>query len=143
MIENNGMSGIDPKQEQLISALLREKSKRDAARKAGIPESTMYRWFAEKGFKAAWRAAQRAVFDDGLVVLKKNTARAAQALADELDKDTATGSACVISAAKAILDHAFHAQSELAVEEELAELRILMAKLKAGQPMAAPVPISR
>jgi hypothetical protein len=58
------------------------------------------------------------------------------ALSNEVDQDTANGSINLINAATRILDHAFKAQGDIAVEEELADLSALMAALKAGQPVA-------
>jgi len=49
------MVQIDPKQEQLIWALLNSSTKEEAARKAGVPHATMHRWLAhDEAFKAAF-----------------------------------------------------------------------------------------
>jgi hypothetical protein len=84
MIQNEDFSGLDPKQEQLIYSLLHSKTKGEAARKAGIPHATMYRWFCDPQFLAAYREARRDLFDDALAVLEKGAAQAAQSLVDEL-----------------------------------------------------------
>lgn len=131
--------GLDPKQDQLILSLLHAETKEEAADRAGIARSTMYRWFGDPRFLAAYRAARRQLFDDALAMLEKTACKAVQALAQELDEAKATGSFAVIAAASRILDKAFKAQSAIAVEEELSNLRTVMAALKAGQPPAPPV----
>src|SRR5262245_41824055 len=105
-------AALEPKQEQLIFALLQHKTRVQAARAAGISRATMYRWFADPVFMAAYRAARRAVFDDGLAVLERNAEPAAQALVDEFGKDR-TGSFAVILAARCVLDRAFKAQEAI------------------------------
>jgi hypothetical protein len=76
------------------------------------------------------------VVDDGLAILEKNFVRAAQVLADELDKktwSTLKRSPMLISAASRMIDRGFKAQSAIAVQEELANLRTILDALKAGQ----------
>ena len=100
----------------------------------------MYNWLADPHFMAAYRAARRSQFDDGLAVLERNFAGSCQALVDvvnDLEEDTPAR----IVAAKAVIEHAFKAQDSIAVQEELAALGAVIDALKAGQP-AAPAPVA-
>src|SRR5262245_41385427 len=112
---------LDPQQEQLIFALLHSRTKADAAAAAGIPKRTMYRWFNDPVFKAAYQAALRDAFGEAIAVLSKKAAAAALALVDEFDPSLQTGKFSVIAAASRVLDKAFKAQTAVAVEEELEE----------------------
>src|SRR5215471_3018173 len=132
------MNPLEPKQEQLIFALLHERTKADAAAAAGVPKRTMYWWFRDARFKAAYQAALRDAFDESIAVLFKSAAKAALALVDELDSSTATGKFSVIAAASRILDLAFKAHTAVAVEEELEELRMVIAALKLAGPPPRP-----
>jgi hypothetical protein len=134
MAQNEAPPVLDPKREQLIFALMREKTKAAAARAAGIEQRTMYRWLADPEFKEALRAARRAVFDDALFVLEKGAVKAAQALVDALELlDVENQPFVLIMAATRVLDRAFKAQDSIAVEEELAKLRAVVDAVKAGQ----------
>jgi hypothetical protein len=98
----------------------------------------MSRYLANPDFMAVHLAARRQAFDEGLCALEKGALKAAQRLVDEIDVSTASSikrSSVLIQGAKAILDRAFKAQTAIAAEEELAELRVLLAQLKAGAPV--------
>jgi hypothetical protein len=102
---------------------------------AGISDATTYRFFGNQEFVSAFRTVRRLAFDEALCALEKGANKAAQRLVDEFDDATASTvhrNQVFINGAKAILDRAFKAQTTIAVDEELAELRSLMAKLKAG-----------
>src|ERR1043166_7685819 len=110
--------------EQLIFALLKYRTKGEAAAAAGINAATMYRWFRNPKFMAAYRSARREMFDEALAVLQKGARKAAQRLVDETDDETATlQPQNKIKAANRVLAHAFRAHDAILIEEELAELR--------------------
>ena len=54
---------IDAKQEVLVAALLTEPTQAKAAEKAGVSETTLYRWLALPEFKTAYRLARRQLID--------------------------------------------------------------------------------
>jgi hypothetical protein len=49
---------ITVKQQKAITALLSERTGRDAAKKAGVSEKTLYTWLADPAFRAALRSAE-------------------------------------------------------------------------------------
>lgn len=128
---------MDPKHDQLIFSLLMHRTKEEAAHAAGISRATLYRYMADPVFKAAYSTALRGRFQDCLATLEKNADRSAQALVDVVDDPNVDVTIRVI-AAKAVIDRALKTHVTIAVEEELAELRELMATIMAG---ALPAPI--
>ena len=62
---------LSPQQEQFLYALLRSKTKEDAARMAGIVHSQVYRHLGNNRIMAAYRAARRQAFDGALAVPRR------------------------------------------------------------------------
>ena len=127
---------LEPRQEQLILALLLTRTKEEACVATGIGHTTMYRWFAKPHFMAAYRAARLAVFDEGMAVLEKTFRGAAQTLADQIDDTrwkSIKRSPILVSAAGKLLANAFKARTSIGMEEEVAGLRAIIEALEAGQ----------
>jgi hypothetical protein len=78
----NSENVITVKQQKAITALLSERTGRDAAKRAGVSEKTLYTWLADPDFRAALRSAERDVLDD---VTRRLTAGQRLAL-DTLEK---------------------------------------------------------
>ena len=97
---------MDPKQDQLIYALLNSKTKAEASRMSGISHATMYRMLADPQFMAAYRATLRDGFHDALALLAKNVVKAVQTRVNEMGPER-TESFSVIAAATRVLDRAF------------------------------------
>lgn len=55
---------ITVKQQKAITALLSERTTRDAAKTAGVNEKTLYTWLNEPNFRAALRSAEKDILDD-------------------------------------------------------------------------------
>ena len=72
------------KQEQAIAALLSESTVEKAATKAGVGYRTLKGWLALPDFRDAYRAAQRDLFEQSVIVLKKLAIGAALALGRNL-----------------------------------------------------------
>jgi AcrR family transcriptional regulator len=128
---------LDTKDEQLIVALLRYKTKAEAAAACGISLRTVYYRLANRKFMDAYRAALRDRFRDCLAVLERNSERSAQALVDVVD-DPETETATRVVAAKAVIDRAFQAQDTIAMEDEMDSLRAqaeTLRKLKTPPPV--------
>lgn len=73
---------ITVKQQKAITALLSERTTRDAAKAAGVSEKTLYQWLNEPAFRAALREAEKSILDD---VTRRLSAGASLAL-DTLKK---------------------------------------------------------
>lgn len=54
---------ITVKQQKAITALLSERTGRDAAKVAGVSEKTLYTWLADKDFRAALRSAEADILE--------------------------------------------------------------------------------
>lgn len=63
MAEENTENVITVKQQKAITALLSERTTRDAAKKAGVSEKTLYGWLADKDFRSALREAESGVLE--------------------------------------------------------------------------------
>jgi hypothetical protein len=84
-------SKIGQKREEAIAALLSCPSVPAAAKRAGIPERTLYRWLArDEGFREDYRQARRAVVDQAVGILQRATGAAAVTLVNSLraEKDS-------------------------------------------------------
>jgi len=132
MASNEGDFELEPRQEQLIFALLKSDTKADAARMAGIPLRTMYHWFNCRGFMRAYRKALREEFSNAVDLLQRKAVKAVQVLADEMDESTASLEPTIVSAARSFLDRAFKAQDTIRTEEELADLREIVEQARSG-----------
>jgi transposase len=82
MTEENTENVITVKQHKAITALLSERTTRDAAKAAGVSEKTLYQWLNEPAFRAALREAEKSILDD---VTRRLSAGASLAL-DTLKK---------------------------------------------------------
>lgn len=54
---------ITVKQTKAITALLSERTARDAAKKAGVNEKTLYTWLADPAFRGALRSAEMDILE--------------------------------------------------------------------------------
>lgn len=55
---------ITVKQQKAITALLSERTTRDAAKATGVNEKTLYTWLNEPNFRAALRFAEKDILND-------------------------------------------------------------------------------
>ncbi|MEK6751600.1 MAG: helix-turn-helix domain-containing protein [Chloroflexota bacterium] len=62
-MQENSEKGITTKQAKAITALLSERTAKDAAKRAGCSERTLYTWLADKDFRAALRSAEADMLD--------------------------------------------------------------------------------
>jgi hypothetical protein len=95
---------LTSKQETLIAALLTEPSYAAAAAKAGVGETTLYRWLHLASFRAAFRKARRELVESAVGRIQAATGQAVEtllavALQGRRDSDR-------VRAAIALLDHA-------------------------------------
>lgn len=74
------MSGLTPKQEAALAALLCSPSISAAALKCGLAEKTIHRYLADRSFNRAFREARRSAVEHSLAVLQSATSEAVEAL---------------------------------------------------------------
>ncbi len=121
---------LSPKQQALIEALLTEKSKEAAARKAKVPSATMHRWLKMREFRRALRESG----DESLRHATAKLSRSCVAAADRLlrEMEGKKPSAVRIAAADKILAHAARLADALDARDELDELKREVEELKRG-----------
>lgn len=86
------------KREQAIAALIEKPTIREAAEKAGVSESTLFRWLAEEGFQEAYRKAKRQLVDSSITRLQKITGEAVEALREVMNDSESPPSSRVMAA---------------------------------------------
>lgn len=101
-------SGLTPKQNAAIVALLSQKTMKAAARSAGVNEVTLWRWLQEPEFQAAYTKARRETVKQAIARLQQSAAQAVDTLKEVMTSKKALDFARV-SAAKAILDYSLKA----------------------------------
>lgn len=113
-------SKVSPHQDRAIVGLLKEKSTAAAADYAGVNERTLRRWMAEdEGFIEGYREARRRALEHAIARLERASAKAADALEDNLD----CGKPSVVArSAVAILTLAMRGHEMTDVERRLEEL---------------------
>jgi len=109
---------IEARQERAISALLQAQTMREAAKEAGISESTLLRWLHDETFMESYRKAKRQVVQLAICQLQRSAGKAAKVLL-EVAEDKVNPASARVSAAKTILE-----TSLKAVEIEDLEKRI-------------------
>jgi hypothetical protein len=106
-------------QEDLLAALMTERNIKEAAGKAGVPESTARRWLTLPHVKAAYRRLRRAVVEDAVARLQRSAQDAATALRRNLRCGTPS---VKVRSALGILDHAVRGVELVDLAERVEEL---------------------
>jgi hypothetical protein len=108
-LEGHGQK-LTSKQEALIAALLTEPTYAAAAAKAGVGETTLYRWLHLREFRAAYRQARRELVEGAIGRIQAGTGQAVQALLDVACHGRRDGDR--VRAAGTLLDHALRGLAE-------------------------------
>ena len=109
------------KQEEVIVALLSQRSVEDAARVANVTARTVYRWMKEPEFDAAYRKAKRSAFGQSIARLHHLSSAAVSTLG-KIMLDLTTPPATRVRAADSILDHTAKAIEIEDIEARVSEL---------------------
>jgi hypothetical protein len=121
------MSGLTPKQEQAIAALLTEPSVAAAAMKTRASERTLRRWLDDPTFETAYRTARRKAVQQAIGRLQQVSAAAVSVLVRVMaNEQTPAGTRTM--AAKTILEFAIKA-----VEIEDLEARLSALEAQYGK----------
>jgi len=94
------------RKEKALEALLEAKTLTEAAERAGIAKSTLWRWLGDPQFQAGFRERRTEITRQIVARLRVAGTRAAAVLQELADDPEAPASARV-SAARAILENAF------------------------------------
>src|SRR5205085_316828 len=95
---------LTSRQEVLIAALLTEPTYAAAAAKAGIAETTVYRWLQLPSFRAAYRRARREIVEAAVGRIQAATGQAVETLVAVARQGRRDGDR--VRASVALLDHA-------------------------------------
>lgn len=94
------LSGLTPKQEEAIVALLNQPTVRAACEAIGVGERTIHRWLDDPAFAEAYRRARRETFRQAIGLTHKYAALAVQTLAKVMADPKAPHGAKVSAAAR-------------------------------------------
>lgn len=110
---------LSRRHENVIVALIAHPKITDAAKAAGVNESTVWRLMQREDFQKRYREAQDKVFDGALGSLQGATTEAVDALRRNLSCGTPSAE---VQAAKIILDYTMKARELLDLGERVKEL---------------------
>ena len=99
---------LTPKQESAILALLTEPTLEEAAKRAGVNRTTLFRWHQNKDFHDAYMKARRDSVRQAIARLQSKTTEAVDVLAEIMNNSAANDFARV-GAAKAIIEYSIKA----------------------------------
>lgn len=112
---------LSAKQTKALEALLSEASQEEAARKAGISRTTLFRWLQEEHFKRAYEDALQLSFASALKSLQVVATEAMTTLREVL-RDPLTPPAARVSAVRCALEFALKAREQNELEARLTQL---------------------
>ncbi len=118
------------KAEQAIAALLEHPTIAEAAKACGISERSLWRWLQRDDFQKRYRAAQRAVVDSAISELQAATKEAVTTLRRNLNCGNFFAEN---AAAQAILTHSFKAIEVRELQEQIDEIKTLLAVRRSGK----------
>src|SRR3712207_3503436 len=125
MAENGRVKpALTPKQEKAVACLLATATIADAAQRAGVGETTIYRWLKEPDFAAAYRDARREAVGQAIARLQQPSSPAAFVLANTM-AERSTPASVKVQAASKILDLSLRAVELEDLEERITALEVL------------------
>jgi hypothetical protein len=110
---------LERKTEAAIVALLAHPTMPEAAKAAGVSETTLWRWLQRDDFQKRYREAQNKVFEGALGALQGATAEAVDCLRRNL---SCSRPGVQVQAAKTILDYTLKARQLFDLEIRIAQL---------------------
>lgn len=118
----NDQNKLTPKQEQLIEALLAGHNITVAAKVSSIGDKTARRWLKQEAFQAAYKSAQKALFNQALTGLMLKVDKAIETLERNMRSEEAPASTQV-RAAQIILEQAVSSFRMSELEQRVEELK--------------------
>ncbi|MBN9520464.1 hypothetical protein J0H58_18375 [bacterium] len=130
---------LNGRQTQAILALLTTKTLADAAKKAGVAESTLREWLGQPAFAARLRTARGEVIDRTVTALVRVSLQAVAELERNLDPKKPPE--VQVRAAKALLDRFVKVVALADLQAQVDDLRAQIASAAAGlEPAPRPTP---
>ena len=123
---------FDARREQALAALLASPTIRAAAKKAGVSDTTLWRYLREPEFARRYAEARRDVVEHMVVRLQSRSSEAAQVLFS-VAKDRKAPASARVSAAKAIIEHTLKAVELLDLDVRLKEIERRLVAQKGGK----------
>lgn len=125
------LQDITIKQEKAIAALLTEPTIQLAADKAGVGETTLYRWMKEESFDKAFKEARKSALSQTISRLQQTTTDAVNTLKSVMENEESPASSRV-TAAKTVLEMAFKAYELEDLAAKVEEMEQYIQEVKAG-----------
>lgn len=119
------MKDFSAKQEKSLAALLTEKDLRSAAAKAGVSETTLWRWLKEDDFLAEYRRLRRDAVEQAAAQLQQASSEAVETLRKNLSCGNPTAENV---AAKTILEQSIKTIEILDLQERLEQIENAIEK---------------
>lgn len=109
-------TGFTQKQESVLAALLTEVTMEQAAKKAGVSNTTLWRYLQLPAFRTAYQQARRQIVEESIALLQRASKRAVATLVKNLD----SGSPSVeVTSARVILEQSFRGVELLELQERV------------------------
>lgn len=106
------------KRDVAVMALLTEPTIKQAAEKADIAESTLWRWMQEEGFKEQYEQAKREAVSHATTRLRQSMTSAIDALVD-MAENPKTSAMARATAARTLLEFAFKAHENEDIQKRM------------------------
>lgn len=117
---------ITPQQQRAIACLLAAKSVADAAKSAGVPLRTLFRWLSQDAFVTALRAAERELIATAARRLVAMQSDALDRVAALIAADAAVKDEVRLRASVAVLDFAIKLRMLSDLEKRITQLETSM-----------------
>lgn len=117
------------KKQKALAALARSPTKREAARQAGISESSLRRWLAtDREFQAEYRQMMDTILEDAATQAKQSLCCALIALR-EITENTNEQAPARVSAARTLIESCLKLNEAANIERRLSELETALVNL--------------
>jgi hypothetical protein len=112
---------LSAKRERALTALLELGEVKAAAKRAGVGQTTLWRWLKEDDFATEYREARRKLVEASVSRLASDGVAASRVLR-EIAEDKAAAPSARVAAARAILEHSIKGVEVLDLEPRLKEI---------------------
>jgi len=123
---------LTPKQEKALAALLSCGEVKAAAKKAGVGQTTLWRWLKEDAFIEEYRNGRRRLVETTVSRLSSDGVAASTALR-EIAEDKSAPASARVAAARAIIEHSIKGVEVLDLEPRLKEIERRLEAQKGGK----------